>query len=423
MEQTKIEPLLATVYAVLRAEGADEAAEIVRGHPATAELTGNDNWNGGTNYWDIHFTIPALEYARLGLKRTTIQEKITTALRMVTEHEQDNAYSALIIPAREFHADWRSGKSSSLPKLVRQNIVDGLRLESIKWHGELNDVEFLSRLYELENLPSTDSRYKDAAGDIWQHRYNNDDWEDDWIFSDSRFNLFDGSAEAFLRFLCETVHPVVRPQREDAIKLVEHFNDQLHDAGWELYQEQQIAGRPRFSYRLISSGSAEANAGRSVMRARVVVEALSSGWMAKQIERMEYAVESDPELAIGTAKELIESCCKSILTIREIPFTKADDLGNLTKKVTKALQLVPDGVSDAAKGAENIKNVLRNLTQLTSNLTQLRGLYGTGHGKEGQHRGLQPRHARLAVAAAVAFVDFVSETDRYREAKQPELKC
>ncbi|WP_259367386.1 AbiJ-related protein [Pseudomonas juntendi] len=347
MEQTKIEPLLATVYAVLRAEGADEAAEIVRGHPATAELTGNDNWNGGTNYWDIHFTIPALEYARLGLKRTTIQEKITTALRMVTEHEQDNAYSALIIPAREFHADWRSGKSSSLPKLVRQNIVDGLRLESIKWHGELNDVEFLSRLYELENLPSTDSRYKDAAGDIWQHRYNNDDWEDDWIFSDSRFNLFDGSAEAFLRFLCETVHPVVRPQREDAIKLVEHFNDQLHDAGWELYQEQQIAGRPRFSYRLISSGSAEANAGRSVMRARVVVEALSSGWMAKQIERMEYAVESDPELAIGTAKELIESCCKSILTIREIPFTKADDLGNLTKKVTKALQLVPDGVSES----------------------------------------------------------------------------
>lgn len=422
MEQTRLEPLLSTVYAVLRAEGADEAAEIVRGHSAAAELTGNDNWNGGTNYWDIHFTIPALEYAKLGLKRASLQEKITTALRMVTEHELDNAYSALIIPAREFHVDWRSGKSSNLPKSVRQNIADGLRLENVKWHGELNDVEFLSRLYELENLPSTDSRYKDAAGDIWQHCYNNDDWEDDWIFSDSRFNLFDGSAESFLRFLCETVHPVVRPQREEAIRLVEHFNDQLHDAGWELYQEQQIAGRPRFSYRLISSGSAEANAGRSVMRARVVVEALSAGWMAKQIERMEYAVESDPELAIGTAKELIESCCKSILTIREIPFTKADDLGNLTKKVSKALQLVPDGVSDAAKGAENIKNVLRNLTQLTSNLTQLRGLYGTGHGKDGQHRGLQPRHARLAVAAAVAFVDFVSETHRYRDVTQPEVK-
>ncbi|WP_241693238.1 abortive infection family protein [Pseudomonas syringae] len=44
----------------------------------------------------------------------------------------------------------------------------------------------------------------------------------------------------------------------------------------------------------------------------------------------------------------------------------------------------------------------------------------TGHGKDGQHRGLQPRHARLAVAAAVAFIDFVSETHRYREASEPE---
>ncbi|WP_294987964.1 abortive infection family protein [uncultured Stenotrophomonas sp.] len=45
--------------------------------------------------------------------------------------------------------------------------------------------------------------------------------------------------------------------------------------------------------------------------------------------------------------------------------------------------------------------------------------YGTGHGKDGKHCGLQPRHARLAVASAVAFVDFVTETcrDRQVEAK------
>ncbi|MDT4849447.1 hypothetical protein FQZ97_835690 [compost metagenome] len=137
--------------------------------------------------------------------------------------------------------------------------------------------------------------------------------------------------------------------------------------------------------------------------------------MAKEIERLENAVDRDPALAIGTAKELVETCCKSILTKRDVPFTKSDDLGDLTKRVTKALQLVPEGVSEAAKGAENIKMILRNLSQLTSNLAQLRGLYGTGHGRDGQHRGLQPRHARLAVASAVAFIDFVSETYRYRE--------
>ena len=413
MEQNKIESLLATVHAILRAEGADEAADVVRDYPAKVELTGSDNWNGGTNYWDIQLSIPALEYAKLGARRSQIQERITLALREITEHEPNDAYAAAIIPAKEFQADWRSGKSD-LPKKVRQNILDGLRLDDVKWHGELNDVEFLSRLYELEKLPSFDNRFKDAAGDIWQHRWNNDDWENDWVFTDSRFQLLDGRAEQFLRFLCEIVHPIVRPDRTAALKLVEHFNHQLKGAGWEIYQEELIAGRPRFAYRSMSN-SIQNNAFRSIMRAKVVVEALNAGWMAKQIERVEYSVDSDPELAIGTAKELVESCCKSILTKREIPFTKSDDLGDLAKKVTKALQLVPEGVSDAAKGADNIRLVLRNLAGLTSNLAQLRGLYGTGHGKDGQHRGLQPRHARLAVAAAVAFIDFVSETYRHRE--------
>ncbi|MGX0891112.1 hypothetical protein AB7M22_003120 [Pseudomonas sp. ADAK2 TE3594] len=407
--QDHLEPILATVHALLRAEGADDAAAIVRDYPAHAELTGHDNWNGGTDIWEIQFRIPAPEYARLGARRSQLEEQITARLRTILEHETQDWYSATLLPAKEFRADWRSDKSE-LPKNVRQNILDGIRLENVNWYGQLDDIEFLGRLYDLQKIPSTDSRYKDAAGDIYQHRYNNNDWENDWVYNDSRFQLVDGSAEQFLRFLCEIVHPVVRPVRDEALKLVLHFNEQLRAAGWELFEEEHIAGRPRFAFRLIQNNSA-----RTVLRAKSVAEALNAGWMAKEIERLENAVDRDPALAIGTAKELVETCCKSILTKREIPFAKSDDLGDLTKKVTKALQLVPEGISEAAKGADNIKMILRNLTQLTNNLAQLRGLYGTGHGRDGQHRGLQPRHARLAVASAVAFIDFVSETYRYRE--------
>lgn len=74
-----------------------------------------------------------------------------------------------------------------------------------------------------------------------------------------------------------------------------------------------------------------------------------------------------------------------------------------------------NGRVSRSKGADNIRLILRNLTQLTNNLAQLRGLYGTGHGRDGQHRGLQPRHARLAVASAVAFIDFVAETYAQRQ--------
>ncbi|WP_427144096.1 abortive infection family protein (plasmid) [Pseudomonas nitroreducens] len=407
----QLEPILATVHTLLRAEGADDAAAIVRDFPAQAELTGHDNWNGGTNIWEIQFRIPASEFARFGARRNQLEEQITARLRTILEHENQDWYSARLVPAKEFRADWRSDKSE-LPRNVRQNILDGLRLENAKWYGQLDDLEFLGRLYDLQKLPSTDSRYKDAAGDIYQHRFNNDDWESDWVYSDSRFQLLDGNAELFLRFLCETVHPVVRPVRDEALKLVLHFNQQLRSAGWELYEEEHIAGRPRFAFRPVQNNSA-----RAVLRAKTVAEALNAGWMAKEIERLENAVDRDPALAIGTAKELVETCCKSILKKRDIPFTKSDDLGDLTKKVAKALQLVPEGISEATKGAENIKMILRNLAQLTSNLAQLRGLYGTGHGRDGQHRGLQPRHARLAVASAVAFIDFVSETYRYREGK------
>jgi Abortive infection C-terminus len=45
---------------------------------------------------------------------------------------------------------------------------------------------------------------------------------------------------------------------------------------------------------------------------------------------------------------------------------------------------------------------------------QLRKLYGTGHGRRASHRGLCARHARLAVAAAAALVDFAVATYKVR---------
>lgn len=411
------EETLATVHALLLAEGMSDAATIVRLYPARVEQTGYDNWNGGTEIWEAQFQVPAEQYARLGSKRALLEEQISARLKNVLEHETQHWYSAKIVPAKEKRSEWRND-GSTLSRQARINILDGLRLEKVSWYGALDDVEFLSRLYELQSLPSHDSRYKDAAGDIWQHRHNNEDWEDDWVFSDSRFNLIDGPTDRFLRFLCEVVHPVVRPNRDEAIKLVAHFNDQLRRAGWELFEEERIGGRPRFSYRELRNRTAHV-----VSRARTVADALNAGWMAKEIERLENSVDRDPALAIGTAKELVESCCKSILTKRNVIFTKSEDLGELTKKVTKELQLVPEGITDETKGAENIRLILRNLTQLTNNLAQLRGLYGSGHGRDGQHRGLQPRHARLAVASAVAFIEFVADTYGQREAARSAEKA
>lgn len=409
MDKVTLDHALGTVHALLEAEELVEAAAIVRTFEARAEQTGYDNWNGGTEVWTIYIEAPPRDYARLGTRRELIEGQITTRLKAVLESENSGAwYSASIVPSRKVSPDWRTA-SSELSRDVRRNILDGMRLEGVLWRGALDDLEFLSRLYDLKKLSSHDSRFKDAAGDIWQHTVNNDDWEADWVFGDERFALLNGPADTFLRFLCEVVHPVVRPDRDAVVRIVSHFNEQLRSAGWELVEEDRIGGRPRFTFRSLSD-----QGGRAVWRARTVADALDAGWMAKEIERLERAVETDPALAIGTAKELVESCCKTLLTKLAVPYTRTADLGDLTKLVVKSLKLVPEEIPDAAKGAENIRLILRNLTAITNNLSQLRGLYGTGHGRDGKFRGLQPRHARLAVASAVAFVDFIAETYRHR---------
>lgn len=402
--QDKPEFYLATTAKMLDAEGMLEASSLLRSATVAVEETGFDNWNGGTRIWTIFLEIDPVKFAQLGSSREALEEQIQYRLKPIVEKFTDDWFSVTLTPRVEAEADWRD-HVDDLSSATRRNIIDGLKLDEVAWSGRLGEVEFLGRLFDLEALPSTDNRFKTASGDIWQHRINNNDWDDDWIYADRRFNLVSCPAETFLRFLCEVVHPVVRPDRNEALKLVTQFNDQLRPEGWHLVEEEKIAGRPRFVPRRLKDSGV-----RSVSRARSVADALNASWMQKEIERVENAVDHDPALAIGTAKELVESCCKSILDRLGVEVPKNADLPKLTKMVTTELKLVPEGISDEAKGVETIRLVLRNLSALTQYLAELRGLYGSGHGRDGRHRGLEPRHARLAVGAAVAFIDFITST-------------
>ncbi|ARM88445.1 abortive phage infection domain-containing protein [Rhizobium sp. CIAT894] len=399
------EEYLSTVAELLIAEGMTEAASVLRLSTPKVEETGYDNWNGGTSIWTIYLRVEPVSYAQLGASREALEEQINNRLKSVLEQFSDGWVSIKIVPLVKPRADWPEIEGG-ISRVIRQNIFDGLRIDNVVWSGRLEEVEFLERLFDLKTLPSTDSRYSDASGDIWQHRVNNpQDWDDDWIYADQRFNLLQCPADQFLRFLSEIVHPVVRPDRNESLKIVQQFNDQLRLEGWHLVEDEKIAGRPRFIGRRIRNSNH-----RSVTRARSAADALDAGWMQKEIERLENAVERDPALAIGTAKELVETCCKTILGKRGVEISRGDDLPKLTKALAKELKLVPEGISDEAKGANSIRLILQNLSSMTQNLAELRGLYGSGHGRDGKHRGLEPRHARLAVGAAAAFIDFVTET-------------
>jgi AbiJ N-terminal domain 3 len=195
-----------------------------------------------------------------------------------------------------------------ISEATRRDIFDSITIESVAWNGRLEEPDFLARLFDLRSLPSTDGRIKDAYGDIWQHRINNFDWDDYWVFTDSRFNLLHGEDEIFLRFLCETLHPVVRTDTEEVERLRQGYNLLLQNDGFEIVPKTKMAGRAIFVARQIGLRPET-----SINTLKEKFKGSNTSYVLGQITRMESAVENDPGLAIGTAKELVETVCRTIL--------------------------------------------------------------------------------------------------------------
>jgi hypothetical protein len=125
-------------------------------------------------------------------------------------------------------------------------------------------------------------------------------------------------------------------------------------------------------------------------------------------------VNDDPRLVIGTAKELVETVCKTILRERGKAVDSGSEVMELVKAVREELQLVPDAIPESARAAKTMKVLLANLATIAQGLSELRNLYGTGHGPDGKPKGLQARHARLAAGAAATLVTFLIETHHER---------
>lgn len=297
----------------------------------------------------------------------------------------------------------------SISRVTRRNIKDAFENNNISWAGRLEETEFLSKIYDLSTLPSENGRFEDVVGDIWQHRINNEDWDYYWVFNDERFQLSEGPDDIFLRFCCQMVHPLVRPNRDDVTRIVAMINEQLRNDGWELVEATRISGLPVFTARQLIEGVEY-----HIEIAEKIAERLDATYISQQIIRIRSSTVDDPELAIGTAKEFVETVCKSILRERNISIEKSDDFTKLVRKTLKELKLVPDDISNQAKAADTIRVLLSNLGNLSKGLSELRNPYGSGHGRDPKQGGLLPRHARLAVGSAITLATFLFETHSER---------
>ncbi len=193
----------------------------------------------------------------------------------------------------------------TITELTRRTVFDLLSASDVLWAGRLSESDFLARLYDLTKIPSNDHRFTNAKGDIAQHRDNWNDWDDDWIFWDARFNLLRATDDEFARFLCQTVHPVVRQNTDEARALVDDYNRLLAADGWSIVVADRLSGKPVYA------------AQRTGQRVGVFEE--PTGWtkvdrQAQEIrDRLHEAATEEQFQTVGLlCREVIISACQQV---------------------------------------------------------------------------------------------------------------
>jgi len=284
--------------------------------------------------------------------------------------------------------------------VTRNAIFDELRLGPVFWAGKLPEPEFLQRVFDLSTLGSSDSRFPDMKSDIWQHRENNLDWPEDWVFDDDRLDLARVEDGVFLKFLCEILHPVVRKNEEEVAALLKIFNAHLAPDGWQLVPGSLISTRPAYVARRMGPSA------RVVLPENSIVgDVLTDEYVRELSDKCDARLAlGDFEGAITVGRTLLEAVL-SELELRLVG-RKGDhkgDLQRLYKSVAKQLRID----EERADLDDNFKQVVRGLVQIVNGLTPIRNKMSDGHSRE---RKPALHHARMIVNAAKTAATFLAES-------------
>lgn len=206
------------------------------------ELGGSDRM---TDLMDAEIGVPGKYYKKLN-------GELKEEVKIIEEQTMEVA-TAIGMHIRQINwqpkIDEDTEMKTKISIVTRQAIFDEITLNNISWSGRLEEPDFLNRLFDLSKLPSTDSRFDNAYDDIHKHRIMNYDWEDDWVFTDRRFNLLHCEEEIIIKFLLLTINPVSRTDEDGISQLIEIYNKHLVPIGLEVYEKSKIAGKPIFGFR------------------------------------------------------------------------------------------------------------------------------------------------------------------------------
>ena len=208
--------------------------------------------------------------------------------------------------------------------------------------------------------------------------------------------------EKLLEFLALVVHPRVRPDQEAVDRVVEIVNSFIGRDGYMLAVVEEISGK-----RVFAGVPTVAQHGLGTEDAARVADDMASAHVARQVARMKASIMTDPALAIGSAKEFLESIAKGILRERGVTPGGGDTMPQLVKAARDKLDLSATPATD-----DILKRTLSALSSITQGVAELRGKLGTGHGASPDIEHPPVEVARLVVGMATTLGVFLYETHR-----------
>lgn len=142
--------------------------------------------------------------------------------------------------------------------------------------------------------------------------------------------------------------------------------------------------------------------------------------LREHLRRIEDGILQDPALAIGSAKELVETISKMVLHHYGEPTEKArESLPQLVGRALECLDLKAEKVPDAARAADASRKVLGSLAGIAGGMAEIRNSFGTGHGRHTAN-GITARHAHLMVGASATLCHFMMATYEDRIQREPK---
>lgn len=338
-----------------------------------------------------------------GFVRTRINSMDESKIRALLSRIKE-CYGEDLIPEHKY--------SYQLSNITRRDVVNLIRngfevseygfetMSHISWHGCMDEYEFLKRVFDVNSIRLMDSRCHNFEEEYYRHRVFNNDYDDDYFWTDERFFPSLIKDDDFLNCICEMVNPEVRDENSWWEAFVNEVNNLIIHDGYELFVSGHISGRDCYSFRKVKYFE-----DYEILSTKQIEEELSSDYINHQIDLIKQSIDDSSYISIGKSKELLESCLKFIASSRKITLASEDSLQKMDKAIRLSLGL--DGKNVCSRGLAKMTSCIATMVH---GLAEMRNEYGDGHGKDiSSFIQLDPIYARFVVNSVINYCQFLLE--------------